>query len=219
MPVIKSGLDFTPFNRFLVNPETSHASAGQALNIKNAVAPHIPEVLILNIKEIIRDHSCLIGSTYTLTKEEQRICRFIAKSRDRSNRKSDVTDQKIGNQSSEDTALTGFSGEFAHCKLTNLFPDFTVHPRGYKTDTGDAMLLSKSVDVKTTRYTSGQLRVLTTKNKFDLFALMTGDFPQYCFRGYMVGNDLFQSERIVGQNYVAEQHELKDLSEIYLPLK
>ena len=189
------------------------------------MAPHIPEVLILNIKEIIRDHSCLIGSTYTLTKEEQRICRFIAKSRDRSNRKSDVTDQKIGNQSSEDTALTGFSGEFAHCKLTNLFPDFTVHPRGYKTDTGDAMLLSKSVDVKTTRYASGQLRVLTTKNKFDLFALMTGDFPQYCFRGYMLGDELFQSERIVGPNeykkynYVAEQHELKDLYEIYLSLK
>ena len=198
---------------------------GQALNIKSAVALHIPEVLVLNIKEIIRDHSCLIGSTYTLTEEEQRICRFIAWSRDKSNKDHDVTDQKIGDQSSEDTGLTGFSGEFAHCKLANLFPDFTVYPRGYKTDTGDAILLSKSVDVKTTRYVSGQLRVLTTKNKFDLFALMTGDFPQYRFMGYMVGDELFQSERIVGPNkhkkynYVAEQYELKDLSEIYLPLK
>ena len=128
----------------------------------------------------------MIGSTYTLTKEEQKICRFISWSRDKSNKDHGVTDRKIGNQSSEDTALTGFSGEFAHCKLTNLFPDFTVHPRGYKTDTGDAMLLSKSVDVKTTRHTGGQLRVLTKKNKFDLFALMTGDFPQYCFRGYIV---------------------------------
>ena len=53
MPVIKSGLDFTLLNRFLVNPETSHASAGQALNIKNAVALHIPEVLILKLKDII----------------------------------------------------------------------------------------------------------------------------------------------------------------------
>jgi len=62
MPVIKSGLDFTLFNRFLVNPETSHASVGQALNIKSAVALHIPEVLVLNIKEITclknDQHSC-----------------------------------------------------------------------------------------------------------------------------------------------------------------
>ena len=52
----------------------------------------------------------------TLTEIEQRIVKFIAKNRYQSNRNSNVSNQKIGNQSNEETDIDGFGAEYAFCK-------------------------------------------------------------------------------------------------------
>ena len=162
----------------------------------------------------------MIGTEVQLNQVEQNICKAIAKLRYNKNRANNIKDKKIGKQSNHFTDLEGFSAEFAFCKLHNLFPDFSIEPRSSSEDEGDACLSNgQTVDVKTTKYSTGRLLAASWKKaSVDLYALMTGEFPNYIFRGFMQSSELLKTERLGdlghGEGYLAEQSELSELSEL-----
>lgn len=165
-----------------------------------------------------------IGDTVTLHGFEQAICESIAESRYENNRQSGVTDKKMGGQSVTETDLYGIAAEFAFCKLFNLFPDFSIEPRSAAGGTDvekDSKLFIWRVDVKGTKYPFGRLVARPMDSNYtshaarsttDLFALMTGPYPTFTFRGFFSKEDLLQQARIGdlghGPTYIAQQHEL-----------
>ncbi len=165
-----------------------------------------------------------IGSIVKLSETEQKICRGIAKLRFNNARNAGVENKKVGNQSNEYTDLNGFAAELAFCRLFNVFPDLTIEIRSASTDKGDAVLpCGTTVDVKSTKYESGKLLASPSrKSGHDLYALMTGEFPTYTFRGFMRTSDLHNEKRIgeCGHNktYIARQDELCEIEDIIRPV-
>ena len=163
----------------------------------------------------------LINTKIVLTREEQKICEYIGKSRYLINREKGVTDKKIGNKDNKSMDDDGFGGEFAFCKLFNIMPDFLVKVTKTNKNDYDALLFNCiSVDVKTTHYITGTLAVANWKiDKVDCYALMIGEIPCYTFKGFMLGEDLKKQNRLKdlgrGMNYAAEQNELKELHDLY----
>lgn len=160
----------------------------------------------------------MIGTVVKLDAIEQVIVQALAKKRYSNNRSAGVRNSKIGNQSNEFTDLEGMAGEFAFCKLFNIYPDFSISTRSSSQgeDRGDTKVNGEKVDVKTTKYATGKLLAVTwKKTDVDLFALMTGVFPKYVFRGFMKSEELIKETRLgdlgYGKTYIAKQSELKDL--------
>jgi hypothetical protein len=108
--------------------------------------------------------------------------------------------------------LEGTGGEFAFCKLKNIYPDMTIdHPIPF-----DCYLNGHGfIDVKTTKKTNGMLLVGTWKYRSvpAYYALMVGEFPNYEFKGYFPGEEVFKPENLVnlghGETYGIEQDRLK----------
>lgn len=161
-----------------------------------------------------------LNTVVELSESEQAICRYIAKRRFENNRSGGIQDQKIGAQSNANVDLNGFAGEFAFCKLHNILPDFSINVRRTNANDYDAILENKKIDVKTTEYPTGKLVAVEWKNdNVDLYALMTGEFPKYTFRGFMRREELRRPERLGtlgrGPTYIARQEELKPLNEVF----
>lgn len=165
-----------------------------------------------------------IGDSVTLNDVEQKICKAVANARHKTNRKSNVHNAKVGNQSNEQTDLDGVSGEMAFCKLADIYPKdiFVIHPKSAKRGSdkkGDVTYLGKTVDIKTTAYRTGHL--LATEGKtpdVDYFALIIRDRDKYVFKGFMKSTELLEDKRLKlfkkGQkvkSYVASQDELKEM--------
>jgi hypothetical protein len=150
----------------------------------------------------------------TLNTQEQAICRALAKKRYGNNRKAGTRNAKRGPQSNEQTDLEGIGAEFAFCKLHNVYPDFSIQPRNAENDEGDCKLLDgRAVDVKATQYRTGKLIAVPWKQTgVELFALMTGVFPTYTFRGFMEAAELLREDRLgtlgYGPTHIAQQKEL-----------
>jgi len=164
-----------------------------------------------------------IGTVITLSESEQRICGYIAHRRTSNNRLEEVSDVKVGNISHEIMDLEGFAAEFAFCKLFNIFPDFYIGVTSSKkgNDKGDAVLFNgMTVDVKSTTLPHGKLLVVPWKKRIDLFALMTGTFPTYTFKGFMDYDETMKKSRLEKQNpnypasHAVYQRELKELEDL-----
>jgi hypothetical protein len=148
----------------------------------------------------------------TLTAAEIRLSIFLAKARYQAARVAGVTDAKRGDQSSEETDLTGIGAEMAFCRAFNVYPDLTIG--GAMRGSHDAIWAGRTVDVKGS--TLGHARLLAvpwkTKTPSDIYALMTGDFPTYTFRGMATATELLDASRLTdlghGPVYAMPQSEL-----------
>lgn len=156
-----------------------------------------------------------MSQTITLSKVEQKICRYIARMRFENNRRNQIVNSRIGDQSDEFTDLEGFAGELAFCKLLNVYPDFSINKRSVFSDKADGHFGPFTIDVKTTKYSTGKLLAAPWKNSnaiTDFYALMVGEFPTYTFKGFIRREDLIKTEKIVdlghGRTYAAKQFEL-----------
>lgn len=143
------------------------------------------------------------------------ICKKVSKLRFENNRSESVMNAKRGDQTNEYTDFQGLCGEFAFCKLFNLYPDLTIHVRSSgKNDNMDARLHNgKTVDVKVTKYKNGKLIAVPWKKPTgDYFALMVGEAPTFEFKGFMKQDELLREERIgdlgYGPTYIANQTDL-----------
>ena len=170
-------------------------------------------------KEIIK-----IGTEVTLSDTEQLLAKAIAKRRYQKSREAGVHNSRKGPQSDEATDKEGMGGEIAFCKLFNVYPDLSIEVKSSAqgTDKGDCILHvvgNGTVDVKTTIYPDGKLLAAPWKSKegVDLYALMTGKFPTYTFKGFMTSADLMVEERYKtfsksdAKAYVAHQRDLKEI--------
>jgi Family of unknown function (DUF5843) len=142
---------------------------------------------------------------------EQETVRRFARLRTEHARQSGLDDYKIGSQSAEITDLEGMGGEWAFCKLFNLYPDMTI---GHRPDYDVIFADGTTIDVKATRYETGSLQVPARKLKkrVDFYVLMVGTFPRYRYAGKMAAAQIFTPERLkqqeFGSVYKAEQNEL-----------
>ena len=156
-----------------------------------------------------------------LNKEEQALCRFIAKRRYETARGAGVTNSKKGEQSNEATDLEGVSAELAFAKFYKAYPSgvFDIGARssnkGEDSD-GDIAINQLIIDVKATKYETGRLIAAEWKDhsSIDYYALVVGEFPKYEVRGLMSTGELITEERLKtlpnGSNkvYQATQDEL-----------
>ncbi len=148
-----------------------------------------------------------------LTDIEQKLVKYIAQSRFEINRKNNVKNSRKGGQSDYLTDLDGFGGEFAFCKLFNIYPDLEVKVTSQDSDRGDCLLNNLKIDVKTTKYKTGKLIcALWKNNEVDYYALMVGEFPQYEFKGFAKSSEVKKEENIVnlgwGNLYAVGQEKL-----------
>lgn len=152
-----------------------------------------------------------------LSQSELKICEWLAKNRFSNNRSSKVVDKKIGPQSCYETDLEGICGEFALCKMLNLYPDMSIHSRS---GGHDILLNGKKIDVKTTKYKTGKL--LAVKNKkadsADIYILLIGKRPSYTFAGWSFNYELLSEDNLCdlgyGFTYGLDQRDLKNLSQL-----
>ena len=139
----------------------------------------------------------------TLSKNEQRLAKFIARSRYENARSNNIPDLKISNQSNEEIDLEGFGAELAYCKLMN----FDCVSR-----------LGVTIDIKTTKYKSGHLLATLKKkeNPPDKYVLIIGEFPNYRIVGEVGADEFLQDVNIKnfgrGRGYALSQMELKPLT-------
>tara|TARA_R110000803_G_scaffold27196_1_gene63649 strand:- start:1355 stop:1825 length:471 start_codon:yes stop_codon:yes gene_type:complete len=146
-----------------------------------------------------------------LNTNEVQLARQLARERSTSNRKNGNSNRKHGPQSDETTELDGVGGEIAFAKALNLYPDLKDYPGKH-----DMVIAGKTVDVKTTRYPFGHLEVSTDKTpgEVDIYALVTGEMPEYNIVGWMCGDRLMRKKRLYTHRsgskvYRASQDELK----------
>lgn len=154
----------------------------------------------------------IAGTVVELCPVEQRLAKHIASERERINRASGVSNGRIGPQSDAETDLTGIGAELAFCRLMNVYPDLTLDLRA---GGEDCWWAGRSVDVKGTRYPTGKLLAVPTKLNRDgaeVYALMTGTFPTYTFRGLAAKDALLRADRLTdlghGSGYAMTQEEL-----------
>ena len=143
----------------------------------------------------------MIGTTITLNDAEQRLAKYVARARTDNARSVNLAHTKIGPQSQYETDLEGMGAEIAFCRLMNVYPSLDVVDNPAADPQGDCVVLGRTVDVKTTRHKNGRLLAVLWKEKKDLYALMTGTFPTYEFRGLADGDDLLSADNIVDLGY------------------
>lgn len=164
------------------------------------------------------------GTQVKLTESEMRVARWISKSKYENCRKENVRESSMDSNKTEmEVSDEGYLGEFAFCKLFNLWPDLTVDNKSKKrgTDTGDLILPNgKTVDVKSTPYLSGKLIERPwARIHSDYYALMTGKDDTFIFRGFIESSKVIcpqsRLENFYGKPaYVVEQGLLKNLNEL-----
>ena len=123
----------------------------------------------------------------------------------------------MGPQSSQQTDLDGIAGEFAFCKAANVWPDMTI---GARRGGHDAILNGLSVDVKTTRCTTGHLLATTKKSTTasDIYVLVVGTVPEFRIAGWATARQLLHPDNISdfghGPGYALHQSQLNDIADL-----
>jgi hypothetical protein len=147
----------------------------------------------------------------TLDNYEQEIVRGIALARHNNNIDRGSKSYKMGGGDDLLINLEGTGGEFAFCKLKNIYPDMTIdHPIPYDCFHNEHGF----IDVKTTNKPNGMLLVGVWKSRAipSYYALMVGEFPNYEFKGYFPGAEVFNDENLVdlghGPTYGIKQNRL-----------
>jgi len=151
----------------------------------------------------------------TLNEFEVDLAKRMAKARHKSARVNNVfNDRKASNMSDDDVDLTGALAELCFCKLCNLYPAFSLGGD----DKGVDCILTKKVDVKGTKYSTGNLIVKGSKKndtteETERYVLMTGVMPTFTYRGWKSKRDVFQEKYLrrnkdKGDSYWVPQEDL-----------
>jgi len=156
----------------------------------------------------------LLDEIISLDNSEQVLCRILAALRNGINSVHGVHSPIMGDKGGYEIDLDGIAGELAYAKTRNLCPDFGIGPRSGGHDFVDRG--NRSIDVKTAPKSYHNLVVSVKKKNHpsDVYALMTGEFPDYVYRGEITKEDLFTDDHLTDKlvnglpSYVAGQEEL-----------
>ena len=158
----------------------------------------------------------IIGQKTTLNDVEQRLAKTVAKLRNEENRRRNMPDRKISDEDSIAIDVFGFGGELAFCRIHNVYPDLYVKARKSTEDRGDVCWSGLCIDVKATKMDGGSLLIAPWKKSryVDGYALMTGEFPTYEYRGMVRTEEALQDRWLRdlgrGDGYVVPQTQLKE---------
>jgi hypothetical protein len=137
----------------------------------------------------------------TLNYQEQVIVKEVALARHLTNIDKERKSYKMGNGDDLQINLEGLAGEFAFCKIKNIYPDMSIEkPLAFDC----AINHIGFIDVKTTNKPHGMLLVGVWKAKYlkpAYYALMIGEMPTYEFKGFFPGSEVFKPENIVNFGY------------------
>jgi hypothetical protein len=159
------------------------------------------------------------GTKYSLTEDDQKA--II----DMSNRICEQKREYFQNNYKRDKSvdlhtmnLNGFGAELAFCRLVGVEFDFSTNEKDNHFLNVDCTLEDgRKIDVKSTPYHTGKLIVRLGKEDavVDIFALMTGEFPNFCFRGWATYEETIKDYNIQnlgwGDAYGLEQGELTSI--------
>lgn len=152
----------------------------------------------------------------TLNYQEQEIVRSIALARHLTNIDRGSKSYKMGNGDDLQINLEGTAGEFAFCKLKNIYPDMSIEqPMAFDCSINNIGF----IDVKTTNKTNGMLLIGKWKEKYlkpAYYVLMVGEMPTYELKGFFPGPEVFKPENIVNFGYgdtygISQDRLIKDL--------
>jgi len=148
--------------------------------------------------------------TITITDGDYDLCVMIAAMRNMVARGNNVKDRQMGNQSALETDLIGIIGEYAFCKLHNIFPDLIASPRS---GSYDCLFMGQRIDIKTTKYEDGRLLATTKLNDdVDVYVLAIVNGKKVTFPGWTRKSQLIKKENIEnlghGDTYVMAQNKL-----------
>lgn len=147
----------------------------------------------------------------TLTPEEQRIARFMAKQRQDYAERHGIRNARVGPQSDMESNIVGYAAELAFCKLFNVYPDFDIGV--YRV--GDADRFGQAVDVKATRRPNGRLLAVKRKRELraDVYALIVVNGSTFTFAGFASAAELLAECRLIdlghGDGFAMTQDELR----------
>jgi hypothetical protein len=169
-----------------------------------------------------------------LVEAEMDLCKTVGINRTKACRSAGLTNMLKDNPANEEfNEINGIAGELAYAKRYSLYPSgqFETSPRKAALDTGDFLHDGVSVDVKTTRYSTGRLTLSDWKHveKVDVRCLITGNFlrsSNYRIRGFMTTRDMTSPSRYSllfdnapGKQFIANQNELYSMEEAFLRIK
>lgn len=145
-----------------------------------------------------------------LTEPEQRLAKYMGQQRYALSRQAGVVDQRV-DPSGADLDINAMGAELALARLLNVYPDLDPTPRkgGHDLRWG-----GHTLDVKQTARPNGHLLATKWKDadQCDLYALLTGELPEYQFLGFYPASSLLQAHRLKnfghGPTYAVEQGEL-----------
>lgn len=114
--------------------------------------------------------------------------------------------------------LNGFGAELAFCRMVGSPFDFSTEENENHFFNVDCTLKDgRTIDVKSTPYHTGKLIVRVGKEQavVDAFVLITGEFPDFCFRGWANYEDAIKDHNLQnlgwGDCYGLEQGELTSI--------
>jgi hypothetical protein len=160
------------------------------------------------------------GTIYSLNQEEQSLILNMAAEICNQDRSLFINKYKIDKSMSlMDMNKNGFGAELAFCKLCDVdFDSSTIKEENHFSRADAKFIDGTEIDVKTTIYDYGKLLVRGGKEKkiVDIYVLMTGNFPNYVFKGWTTYTEMIRPENIErlnwGFTYAMKQKRLrKDL--------
>ena len=125
----------------------------------------------------------------TLIEAEMNVLRIIANLRGLVARANNITNQRVSENHTQDVEFDGLIGEYAFCKIHNLFLDIVPQPRS---GSYDCKFYDQAVDIKATRYKNGVLLGHSKRNPdVDVYVLCIIDGYNVRFPGYALADDLY----------------------------
>lgn len=147
----------------------------------------------------------------TLSEIELATIHILSNIRTITARNNKIKDMKMTNSNGADIDRDGMIGEYAFCKLHNLFLEITASPRS---GSYDCMWKGKRIDIKTTRHQSGRLLATLKQNPdVDVYVLAILDGATVDFRGWCYYDELKQECNKIdlgyGEGYALTQDKLR----------
>lgn len=145
-----------------------------------------------------------------LTETELLTINLLANLRGLGSRIAGVTNMKVSDRENWQVELDGIIGEYAFCKLNNIFLEVSAEPRK---GSYDCLYKGFRIDIKTTRVLNGRLLGDKRRNPdIDVYVLAIIDGLTVRFPGYMTSDKLYEESNLIdlgkGNVYAIQQQQL-----------
>lgn len=130
----------------------------------------------------------------TLTEQELKTINILSNLRGLVARGANVTNLRVSEEKHQDVDFDGLIGEYAFCKIHNLFLDIVPTPRS---GSYDCLFHDQRLDIKSTRYKNGVLLGHTERNPdIDVYVLAIIEGALVRFPGYALAEELYTERNL-----------------------